>query len=160
METLFKQKILEICQELNINKQEFIHKLDSTRTTVHNIETGKVSKPSPDFLAKLEVSLGINRNWFLGKSDVMFLNTLPPTNGASGIPPLWEDLKIQYEARIRENEKRIQELEFVYTMWKAEKMKDPVYSNFLQPHTNKGKVVKFGGAFRQAGATCGVVAYF
>lgn len=154
MENLFKQKILEICQELNINKQEFINKLDSTRTTIHNIETGKVSKPSPDFLSKLEGSLGINRNWFLGKSENMFLNpTLPPTNSSSVTPILWEDLKMQYE-------KRISELEFIANLYKAEKIADPRYANFLQPNTKKGRVVEFSGASRETGATCGVVANF
>jgi hypothetical protein len=98
----------------------------------------------------LEGSLGVNRNWFVGKSEVMFLNP-PPSNGLSATPILWEDLKSQYE-------KRISELEFIANLYRAEKIADPRYANFLQPNTEKGRVLPHPAM--ETGATCGVVANF
>jgi predicted transcriptional regulator len=141
----YQKKISEMCSHFNINKTELSEKLNIGRTTMFNLESGKLKKPSTELLKKLE-SVGISKEWFKGESETMLLKS-------ETTPMMWEDLKKQYE-------KRIADLEFIANLFKAEKMADPRYVNFLQPNTEKGRVIPMFADNATAGATCGVVANF
>lgn len=144
-----ERKINFLKAHFNLNNAALAKKIEVETQTLYNVRKEKSPKPSIEFLAKLEQNCGVSKEWFLDDTD-----TVPfDYKRNNETPMLWEDLKKQYE-------KRIQELEFIANLYKAEKIADPRYANFLQPNTKKGQVVKFNGASRETGATCGVVANF
>lgn len=147
METNSKKKIEILRKHFNLNNGDLSKRLQITTATLYNVMNEKYGKPSIEFLTKLESNLGISKEWFLDETDSIPFDFKKNNE----VPMLWEDLKKQYE-------KRISELEFIANLFKAEKIADPRYANFLQPNTEKGRVMPHPSL--GAGATCGVVANF
>jgi transcriptional regulator with XRE-family HTH domain len=146
-DTNSSKKINYLKKYFNLNHVGLADKLQMASQTLYNVKNNKFEKPSIEFLTKLESNLGVSKEWFLDETDTIPIDF----KKNSETPLLWEDLKKQYE-------KRISELEFIANLFKAEKIADPRYANFLQPNTEKGRVLPHPAMV--TGATCGVVANF
>ncbi len=123
-------RISELIFRLDKNQSSFAKSIGFTQAAVYSTVHGK-SKPKYEFLESvLKAYPKVNRDWLLEGKGEMFLDTDVKTSTVSGVPELWQDLKEQYEKRIKE----LEIFKFLYCQEKG-------IPNFLDPNTGRPKMV-------------------
>lgn len=110
METIEKRaigsRISELMFRLKINQRGLAQKIGVSHTTIRNV-VNDITKPRYEFLESiLNAYPNINKDWLMEGKGEMFNNddssySQQPTMST---PELWQDLKTQMEARIKELE--------------------------------------------------------
>ncbi len=126
MET-FKERLEKIMEVKELNPNKLATLLGTSAVNIYRYMNGGAEQPSVGMLNKFE-KIGINKNWLLDGKGEMFLNA-ESKNSTSGVPELWQDLKEQYEKRIKE----LEIFKFLYCQEKG-------IPNFLDPNIGKPKM--------------------
>lgn len=100
------QRLNELLFRLDLNQSQFAESVGVSSTAISKIINNK-SKPGYELTESILAKYPqVNRNWFMAGKGGMYLGEESKTveNSAAATPELWQDLKTQMEARIKELE--------------------------------------------------------
>lgn len=125
------ERINELMFRLKINQRGLGEKIGVSHTTVRNV-VNNITKPRYEFLESiLNAYPNINKDWLLGGTGEMFLDNKSNPVSSPKVPELWQELKHQYEERIKE----LEAFKFLY-------LKEKGVPNFNDPTTGETEVME------------------
>jgi transcriptional regulator with XRE-family HTH domain len=148
MTNSIQERILYLYDFLKTNQKGLSKLMETSTTSLHNLEKGIAKNPSTDVAVSLYRNVGISPLWLLtGEGNVLEKENRSDT---LTIQMLQRQIALLEEAN--------SSLKFTEALFKREKMKEPEFANFTKPNTEKGRVLPHPAMV--TGATCGVVANF